>query len=664
MEISKYIIQTELEYESEPVLPGLEMVHVSGGDFLMGSDEKDHSSNERPIHQVFLDDFCIGRTLVTQSQWKRIMGNNPSFWEGDDLPVENININDITLFIEKLNTVSGKKYRLPTEAEWEYAARGGIFSKGYKYSGSNNLDEVAWYNGNSNNQTHVVASRRANELGLYDMSGNVWEWVNDIYETNYYSNSPHRNPSGPSTGSIRSLRGGRFGSPEVRCCVSARSLSDPDIRCNAHGFRLVLDGVPDKKWIIYNTLTHSLIEMSDSDYKKIFINKDFTDKKTIKKLIEQGFIIDSHEDEYHKYEMERDERISKLGNNVTIVPTTGCNAHCFYCFENGIDTTYKMTKETADKTIDFICKRYPDKIIKIFWFGGEPLMGYDIIEYITTRLKEQGFVLDAHVITNLSLLTEDMVVFFRKNYRNLSVEIPIDKIGTELYDLKRFENLSRENAYDTIMSNVDMLMQHNIFVSISINYVPSQIYSIKRIYNELRNRMSCYPQNSYYVFLTPLGIHGTKEMITNFDGPQCHPYIQSVNFRLECENNYDKTFVENTIALLPKKPCEKGTDKVQININADGSLYNCIKLIGRDDFKIGSLDNGLDLWSESLEKQNAIHDPNFKCKDCSILPICQGGCMAKTVLFGQGHECHKILQVQKELLQRYYHELLKLKYVG
>ncbi len=177
------------------------MVFVEGGTFEMGSNDYD---NEKPVHRVTVSDFYIGKYEVTQKEWQEVMGNNPSRNKGDDLPVENVSWNDIQDYLQRLNAKTGGNYRLPTEAELEYAARGGNKSHGYEYSGSNTLDNVAWYYDNSGSKTHSVGTKQPNELGIYDMSGNVWEWCNDWYGENYYSSSSQNNPQGPSSGSVRS----------------------------------------------------------------------------------------------------------------------------------------------------------------------------------------------------------------------------------------------------------------------------------------------------------------------------------------------------------------------------------------------------------------------------------------------------------------------------
>jgi len=215
----------------------IEMVKVEGGTFQMGSN--DGNFNEKPVHSVTVSSFEIGKYEVTQALWEKIMGNNPSHFKGDNLPVENVSWNDIQTFIIKLNEQTGKTYRLPTEAEWEYAARGGNSSKGYKYSGSDNINDVVWYNSNSGGRTHKIGPMLSNELGIYDMSGNVWEWCNDCYSSSYYSSSPTDNPTGPASDSYRVLRGGSWLNYAYACCVTYRSNSSPSYRYDCCGFRIV-----------------------------------------------------------------------------------------------------------------------------------------------------------------------------------------------------------------------------------------------------------------------------------------------------------------------------------------------------------------------------------------------------------------------------------------
>ena len=220
-----------------------QMVEVRGGSFTMGATNEqgsDADDDEKPAHSVTLSNYYIGKTEVTQEMWQAVMGSNPSYFKGNRKPVEMVTWDNCQTFISKLNSLTGKNYRLPTEAEWEFAARGGIKSKGYKYSGSNTLDDVAWYKENSGGTTHDVGTKNPNELGLYDMSGNVWEWCNDWDDFQYYSSSPSNNPTGPSSGSNRVDRGGCWGGFASFCRSSGRNGFTPDNCYNNLGLRLCL----------------------------------------------------------------------------------------------------------------------------------------------------------------------------------------------------------------------------------------------------------------------------------------------------------------------------------------------------------------------------------------------------------------------------------------
>ena len=223
------------------------MIQVQGGTFKMGAQNSDPKApnydpdafpTESPVHSVTLSDYMIGETEVTQALWKEVMGDNPSRWKGDNLPVECVKWNDVTVFIQKLNKLTGKEFSLPTEAEWEYAARGGNKSQGYVFSGSNSINDIAWHSGNSANKTHEVKAKAPNELGLFDMSGNVWEWCQD--QKGEYDSKAQTNPTGPSTGSSFICRGGCWSNKQKQCRVSYRIDNNPTRSNYKHGFRLVL----------------------------------------------------------------------------------------------------------------------------------------------------------------------------------------------------------------------------------------------------------------------------------------------------------------------------------------------------------------------------------------------------------------------------------------
>ena len=219
----------------------IEMVKVEAGSFNMGATPEMRSpyKDEKPAHRVTMtNDYYIGKYEVTQALWQAVMGSNPSHFKGDALPVEQVSWKDCQKFITKLNRLTGKNFRLPTEAEWEYAARGGNKSRGYRYSGSNTIDDVAWYENDALSQTHPVGTKQPNELEIYDMTGNVMEWCQDWYGS--YSSSPQVNPTGAASGSYRVVRGGGWSDSARDCRTSDRDFISPGGRSSDLGLRLVL----------------------------------------------------------------------------------------------------------------------------------------------------------------------------------------------------------------------------------------------------------------------------------------------------------------------------------------------------------------------------------------------------------------------------------------
>ena len=246
------VVQAPIANSDNIIIPvkdgiSIDMIRVEAGTFTMGAtaEMKDPSDKEKPTHRVTLTkDYYIGKYEVTQALWKAVMGNNPSMFKGDNLPVEQVSWKDCQKFLSKLNRITGKTFRLPTEAEWEYAARGGNKSRGYQYSGSNNLSDVAWYSGNSDSgnseyeyETHAVGTKQPNELGIYDMSGNVREWCQDWYGK--YNSSSQVNPTGANSDSYRVGRGGSWSCTAGNCRSSYRDDYAPGYGYNL-GLRLVL----------------------------------------------------------------------------------------------------------------------------------------------------------------------------------------------------------------------------------------------------------------------------------------------------------------------------------------------------------------------------------------------------------------------------------------
>lgn len=217
-------------------------MRVKGGCFRMGDSFDSGGADERPAHEVCVGDFFLGKFPVTQRQWVGVLGKNPSQYQGDDLPVENVSWNDAQAFIKALRLKTGRSWRLPSEAEWEYAAGGGKRQKFPGTSREAELGEYAWLESNSGLKTHPVGTRKPNGLGLYDMAGNVWQWVQDRYDRDYYRQSPRLNPKGDPFGANRILKGGSVYQQANFLRVSYRDYQDPEKRANCVGFRLALPG--------------------------------------------------------------------------------------------------------------------------------------------------------------------------------------------------------------------------------------------------------------------------------------------------------------------------------------------------------------------------------------------------------------------------------------
>lgn len=213
------------------------MVWVTGGRFIMG--DNSGQADEKPAHEVVVDGFAMSKFPVTQWQWTVIMGNNPSDFKGcDQCPIDQVSWNEAQEFIRRLNHLTGKLYTLPTEAEWEFAAKAGKYGRYYNFSGSDNLDEVGWYTGNSERRPHPVGEKEPNELGLYDMSGNMWEWCKDWYQKFYYELEEKYSPEGPDSGAGKVRRGGSWFTQPINCRITTRNHVKMDYKDDAGTFRL------------------------------------------------------------------------------------------------------------------------------------------------------------------------------------------------------------------------------------------------------------------------------------------------------------------------------------------------------------------------------------------------------------------------------------------
>lgn len=237
------------KYDSSP-LPDMlanklkdSMVSVEGGSFMMGSNSPEARRREKPVHEVEVSDFYISKFEMTQDIFIEVMGWNPSYFQCDNCPLNNLSHLQVEMFLAKLNARTGKNYRLPTEAEWEFAAKGGNDSKGYKYSGSNNIDEVAWYAGNAKRKAQKVGLKKPNELGLYDMTGNMWEFCADDFEENSYKHHAKKDPKvvvhrPKAKIKMKVTRGSGYEFDEIESLVFMRDMASDNVRMPDLGLRL------------------------------------------------------------------------------------------------------------------------------------------------------------------------------------------------------------------------------------------------------------------------------------------------------------------------------------------------------------------------------------------------------------------------------------------
>lgn len=417
--------------------------------------------------------------------------------------------------------------------------------------------------------------------------------------------------------------------------------------------------------LLFNTLTTALVNLNNEKYNEIFINHDFSDQSIVQQLASMGYIVDSHEAELAILDKIRKTDLDNRVQVVTIFTTTDCNARCYYCFEDGIKQ-FDMTLETADKTIAFIKKFYPDKLLTIMWFGGEPLLNFEIIKYITLRLKEHGYELRTHVTSNGSLINQEILDFFIGHYSIVSFQITIDDIGENYYRIKRYRDFTADDAFDTVINNVKLLFKNDIITSIRVNYVSEKIDKAKETLLKIKELLSDYNPSKFYIYLSPLTFKGNCGMTCDLEKGKEHPMVQlmkfqqEIGFPLNSRIQKDKErILLGAYGLIPSgNSCGMST-KRRIVINADGNLYKCHRFAGIEKYACGNVDDGVDEQSENYKFFRNERIDSTDCKNCSILPICQGGCRARKTFYGDSQKCTAIKKVRSELLKLYYNDYIK-----
>ena len=430
---------------------------------------------------------------------------------------------------------------------------------------------------------------------------------------------------------------------------------------------IIKSAVEPDKILLYNTFNTALIVLDEKQYDEIFIEKKISNNDIVRQLHQMGFLVNDNNEEMLMLEKIRKNDLENRIQAVSIFPTNKCNAKCDYCFEKGIKQV-DMTMETAEQTISFIKKIYPEKNLQIMWFGGEPLLNFEIIKQITLALKEYGYELTTHVTTNGSLLTQEMIDFFKKHYSKISFQITIDDINEKYHNAKQYEDLTPDNAFNTVIDNCKMLINSGVFLKIRINFWEDTIDNAKNVYFHLKNIFTNYEPSLVCIYLAPLTltcepcIIEKGDVLKEFSKDNEPPLLKFVKFHHEQGyskyNQGDKAKkLLSFFWLLPKgSPCGAFSEK-WIKIDAQGKLFKCHRLVQYDEYVVGNVYDGIDYENTHYK---SFLDPVIReedCKICNRLPICHGGCKALKLLYGYTFEC-KTKDIQSDLVKLYYDELV------
>lgn len=417
-------------------------------------------------------------------------------------------------------------------------------------------------------------------------------------------------------------------------------------------------------YLLYSTRTTAFVTLKEELYKKIFIACDFSERDSVEKLESMGFLIKDEFDELKALEDIRKNGMDDPVQNVTILTTTECNARCYYCFENGIKQ-YPMSKKVADAVVEFVKRNYPDPQFAINWFGGEPLLNFDIIKYITEKLKMNGYRIISHITTNGSLLTKEMLDYFMSEYEDLSFQITVDEIGDKYGKIKRYTDIDSSLAYKRVIDNIAMLLDNHVTTNIRLNFAASQIERAKEIYVAIKESLAGHDLSTLYLYFAPLTLENDKEIISDFHGDMEHPFLQAVKTQFDqgfplYKPRYDGEMgMIGAFGLMPNAFSCGMTTKNRFSIDADGTLYKCHRLSGKKELSCGSVFNGVNTDCVVYRMFRNMEITDEECKRCNILPICQAGCKSQRILYGNSQKCHRIKQIQSELVNLYYKEMCK-----
>ena len=334
---------------------------------------------------------------------------------------------------------------------------------------------------------------------------------------------------------------------------------------------------------------------------------------------------------------------------VTILPTTNCNARCWYCYEHGISHC-DMTIETAELAVGFIREKYTKPELTINWFGGEPLLCFDIIRYITTKLKESGYRLSTCVTTNGSLLNEQMIEFFKEHYDKVTANITIDGIKEDYANVKRYINIPKEKAFDTVMRNIRLLIENNIFVLLRINY--SDYGRAKSVYKYLADELGPFDKPRYHIYYAPIW---QKNCNLENAEEEALKTIALLGNDIDI-NVLANPFLDNILVNSIANPKRLGhctaLSRNKMVINADGRLYRCHSMACDDKYACGDLNSGIDTSALGYEIFEREHEK--ECGGCAFLPLCSTQCRVRSELYGEETICQNTKKIVPKIAKMKY----------
>lgn len=413
--------------------------------------------------------------------------------------------------------------------------------------------------------------------------------------------------------------------------------------------------------LIYSTFSTSLVEIEEGIYKKIFEESNYESYPDEAGLLhEMGFLIDDNYDELAYLESLRCRTLESNKTSPTyyiICPTTGCNARCYYCFEKGVQQQ-RMSRETAEAVADYIIANHDEEHLVIQWFGGEPLLEPETISLIVDKLHQNGVCFDSKIITNGSLLSEEVVKRAKTEWNVKIIQVTIDALSGEYNRIKDYIGL-KQDPFELVMSNIQRCLDFGINIRIRINFNPLENEKAIETVNYIKERFGA--DENFFVYLAPIDSDDIPSITEEFESEKKHPLIQlldaekdfcsfgNYDSRTETASEYEAVLKKYYLTPIPTS-CYGGC-KSSLTIDSSGNIFDCHRLLGHKNYASGNVFEG----RTDSETARYFADPylrNEECSACNLLPLCQGGCKYRSMTYGKGHACTFVKGAVKELIMR------------